>query len=126
MVWDVSGGRLGRRVTGMPVLELVAKGHKSGQERSILITYVDAATGPAIAGTNAGAETDPAWAQNLRADPNARMRRAGQWHNVRARWLSGAEYDAVWARFVAANHGYAEYEAMLDRRIPIVALDPVG
>jgi hypothetical protein len=54
LMWNLSGGHLGRRVVGMPVLELVTTGHKSGERRSILITYIDEPGGPVIFATNAG------------------------------------------------------------------------
>ena len=107
----------------MPVLELVTTGHKSGMERSILITYVETSNGPALAGTNAGAGSDPAWIQNLRKNSDARIRRAGQWQDVRARFPDSEESADIWARFVEADDGYAEYEQMVSREIPIVVLE---
>lgn len=123
LLWDLSGGRLGRRAVGMPVLELVTTGHKSGEDRSILITYVETPSGPALAGTNAGVERNPAWVRNLRADPDARIRRDGRWRQVRARFPEAAERDQIWAGFVEADNGYAAYENMVNREIPIVVLE---
>ncbi len=37
LVWRLSGGRLGRKVGGLPVLELTTTGRKSGEPRMILI-----------------------------------------------------------------------------------------
>ena len=54
LIWNLSGGRLGQKVVGLPVLELVTIGHKSGQERQILITYFGSDDAPIIVGTNAG------------------------------------------------------------------------
>jgi deazaflavin-dependent oxidoreductase (nitroreductase family) len=123
LVWDLSGGRLGRRALGMPVLELVTIGRRSGRERSILIGYVETPRGPALAGTNAGAPTDPAWIENLRASPEARTMTAGTWRDVRARFLEADEYDRVWDQFLKADDAYAGYESMLDRPIPLVVLE---
>lgn len=123
LVWDLSGGRLGRRAIGMPVLELVTTGHRSGEGRSILISHVETPHGPALAGTNAGAPYEPAWIMNLRADPHARTLRNGEWQDVRARFLEGDEYNRVWVEFLEADDGYAEYQEMLDRPIPIVVLE---
>lgn len=126
ILWDLSGGRLGRKAIGMPVLELVTIGHRSGQERSILITYVETPAGPALAGTNAGAPRESAWIKNLQANPRARTRRDGHWTEVTARFLEDDEYDGVWAQFLEADEGYAEYEKMLDRPIPLVVLESSG
>lgn len=123
LIWDLSGGRLGRRAIGMPVLELVTTGNKSGQERSILISYVETPDGPALAGSNAGASSDPAWVKNLRKDPEARIRRDGQWQKVRARFPVAQERADIWGRFIEADNAYAEYQGMVTREIPVVVLE---
>jgi deazaflavin-dependent oxidoreductase (nitroreductase family) len=122
-LWQLSGGRLGRTVAGMPVLELVTIGHKSGQERQILISYVDSDGSPAIIGTNAGRDVDPAWVKNLRAQPAARARWDGQWRDVTAVELDGDDHQQAWDAAVNANEGYAEYSKTLTRPIPIMRLD---
>ena len=125
LMWKLSGGRLGRSVIGMPVLELVTTGHKSGEPREILITYVEHDGAPHIIGTNAGRDVDPAWVKNLRADPTARMRIAGRWSDVAGTELAdgGDEHAAVWELAVAANDGYQQYRSSLTRPIPIIRLD---
>lgn len=122
LVWNLSRGRLGGRAIGMPVLELVTTGHRSGQPRSILITYIDTPSGPALAGTNAGASIDPAWVRNLRANPRARVRQKGRWHDVEARFVEGAEWQEIWDGF-RRHSGYADYERILQRPIPLVVLE---
>lgn len=123
LIWALSGGRLGRRVMGMPVLELVTIGHRSGEPRSILISYVETDDGPALAGTNAGAGYDPAWVRNLRSEPSARMRRDGNWSDVRARFLTADDWSEVWEEFTTTRAGYADYRDMTDRPIPLVVLE---
>jgi deazaflavin-dependent oxidoreductase (nitroreductase family) len=123
LVWNLSGGRLMRKVGGMPVVELVTVGHKSGQERQILISYVDDRGAPALIGTNAGRNTDPAWVKNLRANPEARARWNGKWHDVRGVELDGDDHARVWEQGVAVNPGYAEYRQDLTRPVPIVRLE---
>lgn len=122
LAWDLSGGRLGRRVLGMPVLELETTGHKTGQPRRILISYVQTPDGPVLAGTNAGADHDPAWIRNLRATPKAWVREAGEWRDVRARFLEGEEASRAWELFLR-HEGYGDYEEMTGRQIPLVVLE---
>jgi len=124
LAWNLSGGHFGRKMGGIPVLELVTTGHRSGLKRQILIWYFDFPEGPAIIGTNAGLDVDPAWVKNIRANPQARARWNGKWHDVRAIELSGADYEAAWNAGVAASAGYAEYKKTLTRPIPIVQLQP--
>ena len=122
LMWNLSGGRLGRQVVGMPVLELVTVGRRSGLEREVLLTHVDHDGSPAVIGTNAGRDTDPAWVENLRANPDARARWNGEWHDVTAVELDGDEHEAVWNAAVAANRGYVAYAEALTRPIPIMHL----
>ena len=124
LIWAISGGRLGRRVSGMPVLELVTIGRKSGLERQVLITYMDDDGVPAMVGTNAGKDVDPAWVLNLRANPKARARWDGEWHDVTAVELSGDDHERVWNRAIATNSGFRTYGDQLTRPIPIIRLEP--
>ena len=123
LIWNLSGGRLGRKVIGLPVLELVTVGHKTGRERQILINYFGSDEAPQIVGTNAGRDSDPAWAKNLRANPRARLRRQGQWRATRAVELAGPDHAAAWDQAVAASPVYAGYAEVLTRPIPIFRLD---
>ena len=124
LVWNLSGGRVGREVGGMPVLELISVGHRSGLERQILITYVADPTGPLVVGTNAGRDADPAWVRNVRATPGVRARWGGQWHDVTAVELVGDAHEAAWTKAVATNAKYADYAADLTRHVPIIRLEP--
>ena len=63
--------------------------------------------------------------KNLRADPRAQIRERGVWREVRARLVEGPEWDAAWDRFLE-HPGYADYEKMLTRHIPIALLETVG
>lgn len=124
LLWNATGGKVWRTASGMPVLELVTIGSKPGESRQILITYVDYEGTPAIIGTNAGRDTDPAWVTNLRANPEARARWDSTWHDVTTRELSGDQHDQVWQAAVEANPGYADYSKGLTRPIPIMELTP--
>jgi deazaflavin-dependent oxidoreductase (nitroreductase family) len=122
VLWNASGGRLGRQIGGLPNLELVTTGRKSGEPRQILITYFDHEGSPTLVGTNAGRDSDPAWVLNLRADPNARARWNGTWRDVTARELTSPEQDQVWESAVAASPAYGDYAQSLTRPIPIMVL----
>jgi deazaflavin-dependent oxidoreductase (nitroreductase family) len=107
----------------MPVLELVSVGRKSGRPRQILIGYTDDGGVPVLIGTNAGRDVDPAWVQNLRAEPDARARWDGAWHDVAAVEATGAEHERLWALATAVNEGYERYRESLTRVVPIVRLE---
>ncbi len=125
LVWKVSGGRLGGRVRGVDVLELVTTGHKSGEARSVLLFYLRSGSGWLLAGSNAGDAHDPAWVKNLRANPEALVVVGGKTHNVVARFLENEERSEAYRRFVETYDDYATYEQMTDRTIAVVHLEPV-
>lgn len=124
LLWNLSGGRVGRTVGGMPVVEVVTTGHRSGEPRQILIWYVEVEGVPAIIGTNAGLDSDPAWAWNLRAHPRARARWDGVWHDIVGVELEGEARESVWRRAVESNPGYQQTANSLTREVPIFRLEP--
>jgi deazaflavin-dependent oxidoreductase (nitroreductase family) len=109
----------------MPVLELITTGHRSGRDRQILLTYVEDNGAPAVIGTNAGRDVDPAWVRNLRANPAARARWDGRWHDVVAVELDGDGHKRVWESAVELSPGYERYKGTLTRPIPIMRLEIV-
>lgn len=107
----------------MPVLELITTGRRSGELRSILISYIETSEGPNIAGTNAGMDVDPAWVLNLKAEPRATMKRGGESTEVHARFLEDEEHAAAWQQFLESDDQYGSYEEKLTRPVPIVRLE---
>jgi hypothetical protein len=45
---------------------------------------------------------------------------------VRATVISGPERDELYARQVERRPGFADYEKKTTRKIPVIALEPVG
>ena len=125
LVWGLSGGRIGSRVRGVDVLELVTTGHKSGEARSVLLFYLPADAGWLVSGSNSGASYDPAWVKNLRAKPEASVVVGGKRFDVIARFTDGDERSETYRRFVEAYDDYATYEQVTDRTIAVVHLEPV-
>lgn len=124
LAWNLSGGRIGTKVVGMSVVELVTIGHKSGEERQVLLNYVELEGAPVVIGSNAGRDSDPAWVRNLRANPRARARWGGRWHDVVAEELEGTVRESAWEAAVAVSEGYRGYAEGMTRPIPILRLVP--
>ncbi|MGH2546612.1 MAG: nitroreductase/quinone reductase family protein [Actinomycetota bacterium] len=121
--YRLTGGRLGSRAAGLPVLELTTRGRTSGDPRSVLLNFQPHELGWVVVASNAGHNRHPAWWLNLRASPLGRVRVRRSVEDVKARELEGAEREEQWRRMVAANHDYAEYEARTVRSIPVVLLE---
>jgi len=71
-----SGGHLGWRFYGMPVVELTTTGRKSGQPRTTMLTspYQEDSTFVVVA-SRGGDDTTPAWFLNLQNDPKVMVKR---------------------------------------------------
>jgi deazaflavin-dependent oxidoreductase (nitroreductase family) len=120
----ISGGRVGRRVGGMDVLELTTVGRRTGEPRTVALYTVEDGGRAVDAASHVGAARHPVWWLTLRSNPAAVVRRHGRRTSVRARVAEGDERQRLWAALVAANPDYAEYAERTTRRIPVVVLEP--
>ena len=77
-----------------------------------------------IIGSYAGADIDPAWVHNLRADPRAHVEVGTTDYDVFARELPPAERDEMFPKITAVAPGFADYQAKTSRIIPLFELQP--
>ena len=119
----LSGGRIGARVVGMPVLLLTTKGRKSGQPRTCALTYLAKDDAHVVIASCLGEPRHPAWWLNLEASPDAEIEIAGRKQAVRARRATGEERERLWNEVVSVNADYAEYQKRTTREIPVVVLE---
>ncbi|WP_433754979.1 nitroreductase/quinone reductase family protein [Nocardia sp. CA-135398] len=127
-VITLSGGILGTTFKGMPTLILTTIGRKSGRPHTVVLTapIIDGDT-IIIVASRGGDPTNPAWLHNLRANPEVRVSlEHGPNRPMTARILSPAERDKLWPDVIAAHPGYADYQEMTTRTIPLVALAPLA
>ena len=121
--YRVSEGRIGAKVSGLPVLQLTTTGRKTGQARIVLLTYLRDPRGYIVIASNAGSSDDPSWWMNLRSNPSATVRIERTARDVRMRPLEGDERADALARAVAAYPGYATYATNAGRPIPVALLE---
>jgi deazaflavin-dependent oxidoreductase (nitroreductase family) len=74
----------------------------------------------------AGADKNPAWYWNLKANPDTRIEIGDDIINVHATELEGKERDEKYALQAERYPGFADYESKTSRVIPVVALAPTG
>jgi len=123
-LYRVSGGRIGGRVIGLPVLLLTTKGRKSGAARTRALTYFPKGDRAIVVASYLGEPRHPDWWLNLKANPAATVLRGNQATAMRARETDGEEREQLWREIVATAQDYAEYQGRTRRRIPIVVLEP--
>jgi deazaflavin-dependent oxidoreductase (nitroreductase family) len=122
----VSGGRIGWKALGMPVLELTTTGRKSGQPRSVLLTSpVRDGSTLVIVASKGGDDRHPEWFLNLREHPEVDVvLEGGPPQRMRARVAGPDERARLWPRVVADHRNYAGYQQKTKREIPLVLLEP--
>ncbi len=123
-LYRASGGRVGGRVAGSPVLLLTTTGRKSGQPRTAPVLYLADGERQIVIGSNAGHSNEPAWSLNLKANPEAEVEIGRNRRPVRARIAEGEERSELWRRVNDQYSGFDDYEARTDREIAVFVLEP--
>ena len=105
---------------------LTTTGRKSGKPRSVPLYAFEDGQNLVIVGSWAGRPTDPAWVDNLRAEPKASIRVGREERRVRAREVDvpSAERDRLWPLVTGAFRYYASYQRKTTRVIPLFVLEP--
>jgi F420H(2)-dependent quinone reductase len=124
-VYRATRGRLLGKVGRAPVLLLTTTGRKSGQERTAPVVYLADGDRYVVIGSNAGSARMPAWALNLRANPEAGVDVYGKRAPVRARVAEGEERADLWRRMNEQYAGFDDYEARTTREIAVFVLESV-
>lgn len=122
-LYGASGGRLGGRLLGMPVLLLTTTGRRTGQRHMTALTYLPEGLNFVVIASNGGAHYHPDWYLNLRARAEVEVLVGRRQTRARAREADGAERARLWGQIVRANSRYAGYQARTSRRIPVVVLE---
>jgi deazaflavin-dependent oxidoreductase (nitroreductase family) len=125
ILYRLTGGRIGHRAPGIRpgMLLLTTRGRRSGVARTTPLMYFEIGGRIVVAATNNGRDRDPAWAGNLRADPQASVQVGSRTIRVRAREAEGEERRHLWAVMTAEHPLFALYERRTARRIPVLVLD---
>jgi F420H(2)-dependent quinone reductase len=119
----LSGGRLGARVDGIPVLWLSTLGRKTRAVRANPPYYLDDGPNLVVVASNAGLDADPSWWLNLQAHPETTARTGCRVHRVRAHEATPEERARLWQRLIELYPGYGTYQAGTTRAIPVVILE---
>ena len=119
-------GKVGGQFKGADLLLLTTTGAKSGEPRISPLAYFRIDGKLLIIGSFAGADVNPAWVHNLRANPSAHVEIGNDVSDVTARELPSDERDELFGKITAAAPGFAEYQAKTSRVIPVFELQPAG
>ena len=127
-LYRLSGGRFlwtPASKRGWGALRLTAIGRTSGQERSVILGYLEDGPDLVTLAMNGWDEGHPSWWLNLRAHPDAVVRLAGgRQRPVRARAAAGEERDRLWQQWLAKDPQLDAFAAGRSTETPVVVLEP--
>ncbi len=118
-LYRLSGGRFlwtTSNKRGWGALRLTTIGRKSGQERSVIIGYLEDGPNLVAIAMTGWDEGHPAWWRNLEAHQQPRL--------VRARPSAGEERDRLWQRWVAVDPRLDAYAVRRSTETPVIVLEP--
>jgi deazaflavin-dependent oxidoreductase (nitroreductase family) len=117
-------GKVGGMFEGANMVLITTTGAKSGRQRTNPLVYLPDGDRIVVFASNGGADTNPAWFHNVKANPEITVEVGTDKYDATAQQVEDrTERDALYARIVAVNPGFGEYEKNTERVIPVVALN---
>ena len=110
---------------GWGALQLTTTGRRSGEDRSVIVGYVEDGRSLVLLAMNGWGEGEPAWWLNLQALPSASVRLAkGTPVPVTAHEAVADERDRLWGLWHAVEPKLDEYAALRSTPTAVVVLVP--
>jgi deazaflavin-dependent oxidoreductase (nitroreductase family) len=117
-----NGGKVGGQFATSDLLLLTTIGAKSGEARLVPLSYFTIDGRLIVIGSNVGADSDPGWVLNLRANPNGHVEVGTDAYNVSAHEVPPAERAGIFPKIVTAAPRFGDYQAKTHRLIPLFEL----
>ncbi|MFE4002007.1 nitroreductase/quinone reductase family protein [Nocardioides sp. YIM B13467] len=108
------------------MLRLTTVGRRTGQERSVIVSYIPDGSSYVTLAMNGWADPAPAWWLNLLAHPDAVVETVDGRQRVRAREATGPDRERLWDLLAATDDGWGELDDFAARRshpTPVVVLE---
>ena len=122
VLYRSTNGAIGGRIANSPVLLLTTTGRRSGKPRTVPLLFLEDGPNVVLVASNGGAVRHPTWWLNLQTTPEAWIQIKGTRRRVQAEQASAAAKQRLWPRLTAMYPGYARYQEITDRDIPVVIL----
>jgi F420H(2)-dependent quinone reductase len=127
-LYKLSGGRFlwtTSNKRGWGALRLTVIGRNSGQERSVILGYIEDGPNLVVIAMNGWDEGHPAWWLNLQAHPDAVVRLSGETERpVHAFAATGEERERLWKRWAEVNPDLDGYAGGRTTETPVVVFEP--
>ena len=127
-LYRFTGGRRGLwppRQDRWGTMRLTTVGRRTGEERSVILGYVEDGPDLVTLAMNGWGPAEPAWWLNLQARPQARVRLPDRSCDVVARAATGDERARLWDRWRALDKNLDGYASRRPGLTAVVVLEPV-
>ena len=124
-VYELTDGRLGHRLLGVPCLLLRTTGRRSGRTRTTALLYAMDGDDYLVVGSLGGAPRDPDWLHNVRARPQVGVQVGRERFAAVASVVErdDDDFDRLWQVVNQNSSGrYQRYQDKTTRPIPVVRL----
>ena len=121
-----SDGADGHERNGVLNLVLATTGRKSGEPRRTCLIYGTSGEDFIVVASKGGSVENPAWYENLRAEPSVGVQVGARRFTASARLATDAEREPLWEMMARIFPLYEEYARKTERQIPVVVLTPLG
>jgi F420H(2)-dependent quinone reductase len=99
-------------------------GRRSGQERSVILGYLEDGPNLVTLAMNGWGEAEPAWWLNLQAHPQAQVQLADGTRQVVAHAATGDERARLWDRWRTVDKNLDGYARRRPAQTAVVVLEP--
>jgi F420H(2)-dependent quinone reductase len=126
-LYKTTDGRIGHKMIGVPTLLLRTTGRRSGETRTNSLVYARDGADYLLVASNGGADKNPAWLFNVRADPQVEIQIGRDRQKASAKVLGpeDPDYARLWKIVDEGNHDrYSAYQEQTERPIPIIVITP--
>jgi deazaflavin-dependent oxidoreductase (nitroreductase family) len=125
-LYRASGGRMMGKVRGVPVLLVTVAGRKTGEKHTTPVAYFEDDARYVVTGSAGGAASEPQWFRNLRVAERAEIEVRRQRIPVTVSIADHDEHDVLWPKLLAHAPFFADYQAKVERQIPMAILTPTS
>jgi deazaflavin-dependent oxidoreductase (nitroreductase family) len=119
-------GKVGGQFAGAPMLLLTTIGAKSGRAITKPLVHTKDGDRIVLIASFAGSPKNPAWFNNLVANPVATVELGAERFQVRATVISGAERQRLYDNQAKLMGIFVDYQKKTTRQIPVVVLERIG
>jgi deazaflavin-dependent oxidoreductase (nitroreductase family) len=129
-LYKLSGGRFlwtTSNKRGWGALRLTTTGRRSGQERSVIVGYLEDGSDLVLLAMNGWDEGQPSWWLNLKAHPDAVVQLSGQPpRSVHAHQVEKEERERLWSRWAAVQPELDAFAGTRSTETPVIVLESAG